>query len=131
MTVAVGDTVRAHYNSGIYIGNVEADRDDRFLIKVLAVIKHPMQGDLHHPGALDDNVFFHSRKALAHYEKMNVAKAVVYPYNDPIPDYRQSLQDALTTMKNKLIEKNTDFSKAALKKLTDLENNDYQKSYYK
>lgn len=132
MTVNVGDTVRAHYNSGVYIGTIKEDRGDRFLIQVLAVLKHPMQGDLHHPGAVDDEgVFFHSRKALAHYEKMNVTKAVVYPYEETIPDYHESLQTSLATMKEKLTQKGNEFSKEALKKLTDLENNDYQKSYYK
>ncbi|MBT2217070.1 kinase-associated lipoprotein B [Virgibacillus dakarensis] len=131
VAVAVGDIVRAHYNSGVYIGKVEEDRDDRFLVKVLAVIKHPMQGDLHHPGVVDDGVFFHERKALAHYEKMNVAKAVVYPYDDVVPEYRESLQSALSTMKAKLQEKDTEFSKEALKRLINLEETYYHKSYYK
>ncbi|MEW9677057.1 sporulation phosphorelay system protein KapB [Lentibacillus sp. L22] len=131
MTVDIGDIVRAHYNSGVYIGKVKEDRGDRFLVEVLAVIKHPMQGDLHHPGVAEGNVFFHARKALAHHEKMNVAKAVVYPYDDSIPDYHQSLQASVNNMKEKLMQKDTAFSKEALKKLIDLENNDYQKSYYK
>src|SRR5699024_12224770 len=105
MTVNIDDTVRAHYNSGVYIGTVKEDRGDRFLVEVLAVLKHPMQEDLHHPGVADgENVFFHSRKALAHYEKMNVTKAVVYPYEETIPDYHESLQSSLATMKEKLTQ---------------------------
>lgn len=131
MTVNIDDTVRAHYNSGVYIGTVKEDRGDRFLVEVLAVLKHPMQGDLHHPGVADgENVFFHSRKALAHHEKMNVTKTVVYPYEEVVPDYHESLKTSLAAMKEKLAEKETEFNRKALKNLTDLENNDYQKSYY-
>ncbi|MGY0693232.1 sporulation phosphorelay system protein KapB [Virgibacillus sp. FSP13] len=131
MTVHVGDIVRAHYNSGVYIGEVQEDRGERFLVKVLAVMKHPMQGDLHHPGVIDDNVFFHERKALAHYEKMNVDKAVIYPYDDEIPNYHTSLKASLATMKEKLIKKDNTFSQEALKKLQDIEEKYYHKSYYK
>lgn len=130
VTVDVGDSVRAHYNSGVYIGMVKEDRGDRFLVQVLAVMKHPMQGDLHHPGVIDEGVFFHERKALAHHEKMNVTKAVVYPYDEEIPDYRESLQSALANMKEKLTLKDTAFSQEALKVLMGIEEKYYHKNYY-
>src|SRR5690625_3858086 len=91
--VNIGDMVRAHYNSGTYIGEVKEDRGERYLIEVLAVYKHPMQGDIHNPGQVD-GVFFHERKALAHHEKMNVKKPAVHPYDEEIPEYAPSLKQA-------------------------------------
>lgn len=127
--ISVGDIVRAHYNSGKYIGEVIEDRDDRFLIKVLAVQKHPMQGDLHNPGQVN-GVFFHERKALAHYEKMNVAKPAVHPYDEEVPEYSDSLHAAIKKLKQKLALKDTEFNQKALERLEGLEEKHYTKSYY-
>ncbi|BAB05453.1 activation of KinB in the initiation of sporulation [Halalkalibacterium halodurans C-125] len=47
----VGDFVRGVYKTGVYAGElmqVEQEKG-RALVKVLAVLKHPMQGDLHNP----------------------------------------------------------------------------------
>lgn len=124
--ISVGETVRAHYNSGTYIGIMIEDRDERYLIEVLAVYKHPLQGDIHNYGAVD-GVFFHERKALAHHEKMNVKKAAVHPFNEQIPDYSKSLKQALTKYKEKLATEDTPYSKAALHKLGELEEGPYKK----
>ncbi|WP_099160023.1 kinase-associated lipoprotein B [Virgibacillus ndiopensis] len=126
---SIGKNVRAHYNSGIYIGEVLEDRGDKYLIKVLAVIKHPMQGDLHHPGKVE-GVFFHERKALAHYEKMNVAKPVVYSFEGAIPNYNDSLKKAVMKLKEKLTNKDTEFNQLALKRVEELEERYYHQSYY-
>lgn len=115
----IGHLVRAHYNSGTYIGEVVEDRGDRFLIKVLAVHKHPMQGDLHNPGKVDD-VFFHERKALAYNEKMNVAKPAVHPFDEPLPEYKASLLKSVEKLKNKLDYKDTPFNQKARKTLDEL-----------
>lgn len=122
--IHVGQTVRAHYNSGTYIGEAVEDRGKRFLIKVLAVHKHPMQGDLHNPGKTDD-VFFHERKALAYLEKMNVAKPAVHPFDEEIPEYKASLKKAVEKLKEKLADKNTEFNQKALKTLEGLEEKYY------
>ena len=127
--VNIGDIVRAHYNSGTYIGEVKEDRGERYLIEVLAVHKHPMQGDLHNPGEVD-GVFFHERKALAHHEKMNVKKPAVHPFSDEIPAYSESLSKAVNLYKEKLQSKDTAFNLKALKKLADLEKIYAEKSYY-
>lgn len=124
--VAVGEIVRAHYNSGTYIGEVKEDRVDRYLIEVLAVYKHPLQGDIHHYGMVED-VFFHARKALAHHEKMNVKKAAVHPFDNQIPEYNESLQEAVTVYKEKLSAEDTAYNHAALQKLTELEEGPYKK----
>lgn len=120
----IGQIVRAHYNSGTYIGEVIEDRGDRFLIKVLAVHKHPMQGDLHNPGQVED-VFFHERKALAYNEKMNVAKPAVHPFEEETPEYAASLKKAVSKLKDKLAYKDTPFNKKALKTLEELEEKYY------
>lgn len=129
-TISIGDTVRTSYNSGKYIGEVLEDRGDRFLIKVLAVLNHPMQGDLHNPGKVD-GVFFHQRKAMAHYEKMNAAKSAVQPFSGEIPDYNHSLHTAINKLKQKLTINDSAFNKKALEKLQELEENDYTKGYYR
>ncbi|HLS09677.1 sporulation phosphorelay system protein KapB [Lentibacillus sp.] len=130
MAVSVGDIVEVKYNSGRYIGEVLEDRGERFLVKVHAVTKHPMQGDLHHPGETE-GVLFQERKALAHYEKMNVVKSAVKGYDGELPDYRESLQKAIADIKEQLSKKDTAFNQQSLKQVEDLEQNTYTKSYYK
>ncbi|GAB3803519.1 kinase-associated lipoprotein KapB [Virgibacillus kimchii] len=127
--VNIGDIVRAHYKSGTYIGEVKEDRGERYLIEVLAVHKHPMQGDIHNPGQVD-GVFFHERKALAHHEKMNVKKPAVHPYDEDIPEYGPSLKQAVETYREKLQEKDNEFNRAALQRLEGLEEKIYRKKYY-
>ncbi|OZU88559.1 kinase [Virgibacillus indicus] len=128
--VNIGEIVRAHYNSGTYIGEVKEDRSDRYLIEVLAVHKHPMQGDLHNPGEVE-GVFFHERKALAHHEKMNVKKPAVHPFSDEIPAYKESLELAVNKYKDKLQSEDTAYNKQALLKLDGLEKIYAEKSYYR
>ncbi|GAA0588442.1 kinase-associated lipoprotein B [Virgibacillus siamensis] len=130
MTISIGDTVQVKYNSGKYIGEVVEDRGDRVLVKTLAVQKHPKQGDLHNLGQVD-GVFFHERKALAHYEKMNVVRSAVRSFNEKIPDYSESLLTAIDELKETLANKDTEYNQQALANLKNLEENDYTKSYYK
>ncbi|ASK62876.1 kinase [Virgibacillus phasianinus] len=120
----IGQVVRANYNSGTYIGEVMEDRGNRYLIKVLAVHKHPMQGDLHNPGKIDD-IFFHERKALAFTEKMNVAKSAVKPFDEEVPEYQVSLKQAVRVLKDKLSEKDTAYNQKALEALVELERKYY------
>ncbi|UOQ46063.1 kinase-associated lipoprotein B [Halobacillus salinarum] len=115
-----GDQVKAHYKSGIYLGEIVEDRNRHYLVKVLAVDKHPMQGDLHNPGKTEE-VFFHQRKALSFHEKANVQKEAVHPYHDEIPDYQQSLKESVAKLKEKLTRRETEFNAHALKQVHDLE----------
>lgn len=123
--VEIGAIVRAHYKSGTYIGEVKEDRGDRYLVEVLAVHKHPLQGDIHNYGVVAD-VFFHARKALAHHEKMNVKKAAVHPYSEQVPDYDESLKQAVAFYREKLSAEDTAYHQAALQKLTELEEGPYK-----
>ncbi|RLL46485.1 kinase [Oceanobacillus piezotolerans] len=127
--VNVGEIVIAHYHSGTYIGKVIEDRNRNYLIEVLAVIKHPMQGDIHNPGKVE-NVFFHQRKALYPKEKMNVKKAAVRPYTEDIPSYGESLIQAVDNYKTKLLQEKTAYNQKSLKTLNDLEEKEYKSKYY-
>ncbi|MFQ3544744.1 kinase-associated lipoprotein B [Halobacillus rhizosphaerae] len=116
----IGDIVKAHYKSGIYIGEVAEDRNRFYLVKVLAVDKHPMQGDLHNPGKTEE-VFFHQRKALSFQEKANVQKEAVHSYEGEVPEYEASLRDSMEQLKAKLTRRETEFNKLAVQRLAELE----------
>ncbi|MGJ7920091.1 kinase-associated lipoprotein B [Neobacillus sp. LXY-4] len=121
----IGDHVTAIYKTGKYIGEITDVRPQHYLVRVLAVAKHPMQGDLHNPK--DANVdFFHQRRALAFREQANIPKQMVKAYNETIPDYLNSLQSAVEKMKQELTEQNTPWSERSLDLLADLE-----KDYFK
>ncbi|MFS0751025.1 sporulation phosphorelay system protein KapB [Oceanobacillus sp. 1P07AA] len=126
-----GDTVKAHYKSGTYIGIVQEDRGQQYLIEVRAVLKHPLQGDLHNYGQTGEDVFFHERKALSFKEKMNVKKPAVHAYEtEEIPPYDESLQKAIATYKEKLNQNSTVFSLQCLKMLEQLEVTHYKKNHH-
>ncbi|MFC2947143.1 kinase-associated lipoprotein B [Virgibacillus sediminis] len=127
--VKIGETVKAHYKSGTYIGKVVEERGSHYLVEVLAVAKHPMQGDLHNPGQVE-GVFFHERKALAHHEKMNVKKPAVHAYPNAIPEYGISLKQAVEAYREKLTSEKTAYNDKALQTLNGLEENYYRKHFY-
>lgn len=116
----IGQRVSANYKSGKYIGEVVEDRGKNYLVKVLAVKKHPIQGDLHNPGETE-NVFFHQRKALSYQEKMNVPKSAVQPYEGELPDYKDSLRETLKELERELEKSDTEFNRKARENLADLE----------
>lgn len=124
--INIGDTVQTSYNSGAYIGKVIEDRDNFYLVEVLAVLKHPTQGDLHHPGKVV-NVAFHERKALAFREKMNARKRKTQPYHGEIPNYITSLKKAVEELKEKLTAEDTLYNQKAMEKILDLEKYYYSK----
>lgn len=123
-TINLGDIVTAKYNSGVYIGTVLEDRKNFWLVKVLAVITHPTQGDLHNPGHIDKGAF-HERKALSYHEKMNARKRTTSLFEKVVPDYETSLFNATQQLKSDLQHKDTDYSRLALQKLSDLETHYY------
>ena len=116
----ISDKVIAHYKTGTYIGEVTNTSPSHCLVKILAVLKHPMQGDLHHPK--DANVpFFHERKALAYREQANIPRKMVKKYEDFIPDYKESLQKSIENMRRELINDPSDWAKKSLENLQILE----------
>jgi kinase-associated protein B len=121
----IGDKVTGIYKTGKYIGEITDVRPQHYLIRVLAVAKHPMQGDLHNPKDADV-LIFHERKALSYREQANIPKQMVKPYDKEIPDYGQSLREATEKMRNDLQEMGTKWAEMSLTALASLE-----KDYFK
>lgn len=90
---SIGELVTVQVRTGIYIGEVFELYEKRLVVKILAVLKHPEQGDLHHPYE-PDVPMFHERRALAYTEKTTVLPKDVQRYNGVVPDYKQSLAEA-------------------------------------
>lgn len=116
----VGDHVTAIYKTGKYIGEITDIRPQAYLVRMLAVLKHPMQGDLHNPKDADVG-FFHQRRALAHREQANVPKQMVKLYDAEIPEYVESLKEAIAKMKQELTEMATPWAEQSLKLVEELE----------
>ncbi|WP_409302464.1 kinase-associated lipoprotein B [Peribacillus sp. SCS-155] len=117
---SVGDKVTAIYKTGKYIGEVTDIRPNAYVVRVLAVAKHPMQGDLHNPKQTDVEMF-HQRRSLAYREQTNVPKNMVRPYEGEIPDYQTSLKQAVEHMKKPLQEEDKEWNKMSLKMVEELE----------
>lgn len=92
--LAIGDIVRAEVRSGHYVGELLELNGPRGLVKVLAVLKHPEQGDLHNPNN-PDVPMFHERRALSFTEKTNVLLRDMKPYSGHVPEYTDSLKAAV------------------------------------
>lgn len=121
----VGSIVRAHNKTGTYIGEITAEKERHYLVRILAVLKHPLQGDLHNPKQ-GDVPFFHERKALAFREQTNVMKNMVKPYEGEVPDYKFSLREAVDKMKAEYESDDSLFAVRSLQCLGALE-----KEYFK
>lgn len=121
----VGDKVTAIYKTGKYIGELTDIRPNAYLVRVLAVAKHPMQGDLHNPKQTDVTMF-HQRRALAYREQANIPKNMVKHYEDAIPEYKASLKESMNKMKQQLAEDNREWNQRSLEMLDELE-----KDYFK
>lgn len=121
----IGDKVTAIYKTGKYIGEITDIRPQAYLVRVLAVVKHPMQGDLHNPKEAEVS-FFHERRALAFREQTNVPKQMVKPFNQEIPEYIDSLREAVDHMKTELVATSTAWSERSLQSIHLLE-----KDYFK
>jgi kinase-associated protein B len=109
----IGDKVTAFYKTGKYIGEVTGERPGTYVVKILAVLKHPRQGDLHNPAEVDVPLF-HERKALAYREQANMPEKMVKPFEEEIPEYEESLLAAFGILKK---QQEDDGSQHALKSL--------------
>lgn len=103
----VGDIVKAFRKTGTYIGEITDIRPDVYVVRVLAVLKHPMQGNLHHPREVDVP-FFHERKAHSYREQINVPANMVRSYEGEVPDYCMSLEQAVQKLHSELASKQED-----------------------
>lgn len=124
----IGEMVKTSYNSGEYIGKIIDDKRNFWLVEILAVVTHPTQGDLHQRGEVE-GVAFHERKALAFREKTNARKRDTVKYDGAVPNYAQSLKQAVTKIKTELKKEDTPFNQLSLEKITDLETYFYNKIY--
>lgn len=116
----VGTVVTGIYKTGKYIGEITEVRPQHYLVRVLAVMKHPMQGDLHHPKEADVQMF-HERKALSFREQANVPKQMVKPFEGEVPDYQESLKEAVAKLKKELVETNSTWAEMSMKMIESLE----------
>ena len=116
----VGDKVTAIYKTGKYIGEVTNTRPEHYLVRVLGVLKHPMQGDLHNPKEADVMIF-HERKALSYREQANIPKKMVRHFEEEVPDYQESLKTALEKMKQELVAANSPWGEQSMKNIESLE----------
>ncbi|MBJ6360273.1 kinase [Paenibacillus sp. MAHUQ-46] len=90
----------------------------RSLVKVLAVLKHPEQGDLHHPQD-PDVAIFHERRALSYTEKAWALTRDLQPFHGELPDYASSLEAALEAEWHKL-DRLRRWAEQGLKQLAEL-----------
>lgn len=116
----IGEIVTAIYKTGKYIGEITEVRPQHYLVRVLAVLKHPMQGDLHNPKDADV-LIFHERKALSFREQANIPFKMVKPFENEVPDYMESLKETLAKMKNELTETPSEWTEMSLRALESLE----------
>ena len=116
----VGEVVTAIYKTGKYIGEITEIRPQHYLVRVLAVMKHPMQGDLHNPKEADV-LIFHERRALSLREQANIPKQMVKPFENEVPDYMESLKEAVAKMKKELAEIPSQWAEMSIRSLGSLE----------
>lgn len=121
-----GDVVIAKYKTGEYIGRFVQYRNETYgIVEILAVRRHPTQGDLHHPNEVNVPLF-HQRRALSHHEKAVVNLNAIQPYDGDIPEYKTSLKTALEEKVDKLKDRNDPWAEEARRQMADLE-----KEYFK
>lgn len=115
----VGEHVIAAYKTGEYIGEVVDVSGMKAAVKVLAVVKHPTQGDLHNPNQANVG-FFHQRRALANQEIALMPFDTISVYRQPVPEYGDSLRKALEKDK-KSLHNDILFAQRCLQELESLE----------
>ncbi|MCL6572056.1 MAG: kinase-associated lipoprotein B [Bacillus sp. (in: Bacteria)] len=115
----IGEIVTAIYKTGKYIGEITDVRPQHYLVRVLAVLKHPMQGDLHNPKEADV-LIFHERRALSYREQANIPTKMVKPFENEVPEYLTSLKEAVEKMKKELEETPSQWTEMSIKAIESL-----------
>ncbi|MBL0847785.1 MULTISPECIES: sporulation phosphorelay system protein KapB [Mammaliicoccus] len=115
------------HKTGQYVVEVIEEKGDQLLVKILAVLRHPRQGDLHSPNEVE-NVFFHERKALSQFEKRYTTAQFLKAYNEEVPNYIESLKSSIYELEEKMKKKNNAYSDQALKCIEQLKK-DYSRQY--
>ncbi|OEH94020.1 kinase-associated lipoprotein B [Bacillus solimangrovi] len=122
----IGDSVTGFYKTGQYIGIITDVRPRHYLVKTLAVLKHPEQGDLHNPHEIDVPLF-HERKALSKGEQANMLKQQVRRYEATIPTYEDSLRKAIKKKIESLQKDETAWAQQSIKNLKQLQSEYFNK----
>ncbi|HSU79893.1 MAG TPA: sporulation phosphorelay system protein KapB [Candidatus Angelobacter sp.] len=121
MTFQKGDLVIATYKTGEYVCRYIEERHARnAVVEVLAVRRHPTQGDLHSPNQVEVPLF-HQRKALAFHEKAVVHISGLIPYEGELLDYEASLRQAFDEKMAKLALRENEWADRSIQELKDLE----------
>ncbi|WP_280949448.1 kinase-associated lipoprotein B [Halalkalibacter urbisdiaboli] len=117
----MSELVRAFYKTGVYMAELMEvqEQNQRALVKILAVLKHPTQGDLHHPKETDVPLF-HERKALAQYEKTWVPLSSMKPYEGEKLEYVPSLEQAWTKLYQELNTDQSAWARLSMEKLIEV-----------
>lgn len=118
---------RFSHKTGSYGVTIKEDNDNQVLVQIEQVIKHPKQGDLHHPNEVE-GVFFHERKALSHYEKRYTKRSQLREFNVDKLNYEDSLQQAITNLEQQLKEDDSEHARLSLENLNQLKE-DYSIQY--
>ena len=115
-----GEIVTGIYKTGKYIGEITELKPERYVVKILAVLKHPTQGDLHQPKTADVPLF-HQRRALGHREKTNIPSVYVKKYEGTVPEYKDSLRLAIQEEMAALQNDDSDWARKCMEALNSLE----------
>ncbi|MBM2658168.1 sporulation phosphorelay system protein KapB [Staphylococcus pseudoxylosus] len=118
---------RFSHKTGSYGVTIKEEKENSVLVQVEQVINHPKQGDLHNPTETE-NVFFHERKALSHYEKRYTTKSHLRAFNVETMHYTESLQQAISKLEAQLKTQNTLHATMSLDNLQRLKH-DYSIQY--
>ncbi|MEB6170479.1 kinase-associated lipoprotein B [Staphylococcus pseudoxylosus] len=118
---------RFSHKTGSYGVTIKEEKENSVLVQVEQVINHPKQGDLHNPTETE-NVFFHERKALSHYEKRYTTKSHLRAFNVETMPYTESLQQAISKLEAQLKTQNTLHATISLDNLERLKH-DYSIQY--
>lgn len=118
---------RFSHKTGSYGVTIKEEKENRVLVQVEQVINHPKQGDLHNPTETE-NVFFHERKALSHYEKRYTTKSHLREFNAETMSYIESLQQAISKLEGQLKRQDTLHATKSLDNLQRLKH-DYSIQY--
>ncbi|MGW7975428.1 kinase [Staphylococcus xylosus] len=118
---------RFSHKTGSYGVTIKEENENRVLVQVEQVINHPKQGDLHNPTETE-NVFFHERKALSHFEKRYTTKSHLREFNVETMSYIESLQQAISKLEAQLKRQDTLHATMSLDNLQRLKH-DYSIQY--
>ena len=100
---------RFSHKTGVYGVSVKEETGNQILVQIEQVIKHPKQGDLHHPNETE-GVFFMNVKLLSHFEKRYATPSQLREFNVEAMPYEDSLQHAITHLENQLKREDRVFS---------------------